>query len=453
MRVGRRGGGAAVGETQNRPFQLSFNSSLKVDFQGSRVTSDGGLVLVRELDERLGFGELIARHLADPRGKNSQLPLADLLRQSVYSRRAGYEDLNDAERLSQDPTFRLIGSRKIWERGAALTSRIQSFETELLTQADNLAGLAALNRELTARAETIDSPRRVVLDMDSTEIPVYGQQEQSAYNGHFESTCYHPLLLFNREGDCLAAKLRPGNVHSAEGWQELLLPEIERQQQQGKEVVFRGDAAFAKPELYEALEERDVKYAIRLAANDNLQRKITELLTRPVGRPSYKPVVWFKSFLYQAASWKTARRVVAKVEFHCGELFPRVGFVVTNLTGASRAVVRFYNKRGTAEQWIKEGKQAVKMTRLSCHRFQANEVRLWLSLIAYNLGILWRRLVLPKGIGNWSLTSLQQRLVKTGGRLIKHARYYWLLLAESHLTRRLFAGMLRKITALPVPTG
>jgi Transposase DDE domain group 1 len=442
-----------VGETQNRPFQLSFNSSLKVDFQGSRVTSDGGLVLVRELDERLGFGELIARHLADPRGKNSQLPLADLLRQSVYSRLAGYEDLNDAERLSQDPTFRLIGSRKIWERGAALTSRLQSFETELLTQADNLAGLAALNRELTARAETIDSPRRVVLDMDSTEIPVYGQQEQSAYNGHFESTCYHPLLLFNREGDGLAAKLRPGNVHSAEGWQELLLPEIERQQQQGKEVVFRADAAFAKPELYEALEEREVKYAIRLPANDNLDRNITELLTRPLGRPSYKPVVWFKSFLYQAASWKTARRVVAKVEFHCGELFPRVGFIVTNLTGASRAVVRFYNKRGTAEQWIKEGKQAVKMTRLSCHRFQANEVRLWLSLIAYNLGNLWRRLVLPKGIGNWSLTSLQPRLVKTGGRLIKHARYYWLLLAESHLTRRLFAGMLRKITALPVPTG
>ena len=333
-----------MGETQNRPFELSFNSSLEVDFQGSRVTSDGGLVLVRELDERLGFGELIARHLADPRGKNSQLPLADLLRQSVYSRQAGYEDLNDAERLSQDPTFRLIGSRKIWERGAALTSRLQSFETELLTQADHLAGLAALNRELPARAETIDSPRRVVLDMDSTEIPVYGQQEQSAYNGHFESTRYHPLLLFNREGDCLAAKLRPGNVHSTEGWQELLLPEIERQQQQGKEVVFRADAAFAKPELYEALEEREVKYAIRLPANDNLDRNITELLTRPLGRPSYKPVVWFKSFLYPAASWKTARRVVAKVEFHCGELFPRVGFIVTNLTGASRAVVRFYNK-------------------------------------------------------------------------------------------------------------
>ncbi len=139
--------------------------------------------------------------------------------------------MNDAERLSHDPAFRLIGSEKIWERGAALTSRVHSFETELLAQDKNLAGLAAINRELIARVEAMESPRRVVLDIDSTEIPVYGQQEQSAYNGHFESTCYHLLLLFNREGDCLAAKLRPGNVHSAEQWNEVLLPEIERQPQ------------------------------------------------------------------------------------------------------------------------------------------------------------------------------------------------------------------------------
>lgn len=291
-----------MGEKQGQPFQLSFNAAVKVDFQGSRVTSDGGLILVRELDERLGFGALIDQHLTDPRGTNTRLPLADLLRQSVYSRLAGYEDMNDAERLSQDPTFRLIGSEKIWERGAALTSRLQTFETEMLAEAENFAGLAQLNRELIGKAEALDSPYRTVLDMDSTEIPVYGEQEQSAYNGHFESTCYHPLLLFNRDGDCLAAKLRPGNVHSADGWEELLLPEIERQQELGKEVVFRADAAFAKPEIYEALEERGVKYAIRIPANGNLERDINELLRRPIGRPSHKPVVWYKGFLYQAAS-------------------------------------------------------------------------------------------------------------------------------------------------------
>jgi hypothetical protein len=281
---------------------------------------------------------------------------------------------------------------------------------------------------------------------------IYGHQEQSAYNGHFESTCYHPLLLFNDEGDCLAAKLSPGNVHSADGWEEPLLPQIDRQQAQGKGVAFRGDAAFTRPEIHEAHEARQVKYAIRLDANANLERKTTKLL-KPAGRPSHKPVIRYISFFYQAASWTKARRVVAKVEFHFGELFPRVGFIVTNFQTSSRAVVRFYNKRGTAEQWIKEGKQAVAMTRLSCHRFKANQVRLWLSVIAYNLGNLCQRLALPREIGKWSLTSTQQRLVKTGGRLIKHARYYWLLLAESHLTRRLFGGMLRRIVTLPSPAG
>jgi hypothetical protein len=140
--------------------------------------------------------------------------------------------------------------------------------------------------------------------------------------------------------------------------------------------VFRADAAFAKPGVYEAQEERGVKYAIRIPANDSLEGEISELRTRPVGRPSRKPIVWYKGFLYRAASWKRSRRLVAKREFHFGELFPRVGFIVTNLETSSRAVVRFYNKRGTAEQRIKEGKRAVKMTRLSCHRFRSNQVRL-----------------------------------------------------------------------------
>src|ERR1700681_360012 len=118
----------------------------------------------------------------------------------------------------------------------------------MLAEEENFAGLTRITRELIGKAEALDSPQRVVLDIDSTEIPVYGQQENSAYNGHFESTCYHPLLLFNREGDCLAAKLRPGNVHSADDWEEVLLPEIERQQALGKDMAFRGDA-FAKPEL------------------------------------------------------------------------------------------------------------------------------------------------------------------------------------------------------------
>ena len=155
-----------MGEKENKPFQLTFNGFLKVDFQGSRVTSDGGLILVRELDERLGLGQLIDEHLSDSRqGLNKKFPLADLLRQSVYSRLAGYEDLNDAVRVSADPTFRLIGSKRNWDRGAALTSTLHGFETEMLASEENLLGLLALNRELVGQAEAFDDSARVVLDM------------------------------------------------------------------------------------------------------------------------------------------------------------------------------------------------------------------------------------------------------------------------------------------------
>jgi hypothetical protein len=327
------------------------------------------LILVRELDERLGLEAIIAEHVTDSRhGLNTQFRLPDLLRQSIYSRLAGYEDLNDAARLSTDPTFRLIGSPQRWDRSAALTSTLHWFETELLTREENLVGLMAVNRDVVGQAETWDRSDRVVLDMDSSESPVHGQQEGSAYNGHFETVCYHPLFLFNDHGDCLAAKLRPGNVSSAADWEELLVPEIDRQQAEGQRVAFRADAAFARPEIYEALEARGVGYAIRIPANRNLELEIEDILFWSPGRPGRKPLVRYKSFQYQADSWTTPRRIVAKVEHHVGELFPRVGFIVTNLPLPNRAVVRFYNKRGTAEQWIKEGKQAAGTTGSSWRR-------------------------------------------------------------------------------------
>jgi len=438
-----------VGDAEAGPIRLSFNPQLRVEFCGATVTSDAGLLLPRELDERLGLNALIERHLTDPRtGHNRQFPLPDLFRQSIYSRLAGYEDTNDAERLAEDPTFRMLASRERRETSIALTSTLHWFQTEVLAEERNYQGLVRLNTELVQHERVRRSTERVTVDVDSSESPVHGAQERSAYNGHFESVCYHPLFVFSPEGDCLAAKLRTGNVHSADEWDEVLLPVIDRYRARGQTVVVRADAAFALPALYEALERRGVRYAIRLPANDILERRIEDLLTRPRGRPSHAPLVRYRSFEYQAASWDRPRRVIAKIEHHLGELFPRVGFIVTTLTGTNRAVVRFYNQRGTAEQWIKEGKAATHWTRLSCHRFRANEVRLLLGVIAYNLGNLLRRLVLPLTIQSWSLTSLQQRLFKTGGRLIRHARYFVLQLAEGHLTGSLFRQILGRIGRL-----
>ena len=196
-------------------------------------------------------------------------------------------------------------------------------------------------------------PDSIILDMDSSESPTHGEQEGSAWNGHFGCTCYHPLFVFNQFGDLERCLLRPGNVHSAEDWRLVLEPVIARYRERGVDLYFRADAAFAKPEIYELLEAEGIRYAIRLPANQVLQRRIGHLLTRPVGRPPKKPIVSYASFRYQAKGWTRARRVVAKVEWHQGELYPRVGFIVTNLTRPNKRVVKFYNGRGTAEQWIK----------------------------------------------------------------------------------------------------
>jgi hypothetical protein len=304
-----------VGEKESEPFQFTFNGFLKVAFQGSRVTSDAGLILVRELDERLGLEAIMAEHLSDSRhGLNTQFRLSDLLRQSIYSRLAGYEDLNDAQRLSTDPTFRLIGSPQRWDRTAALTSTLHWFETELLTREENLVGLMAVNRDLNGQAETFDHADRVVLAWIPARARCMASKKAAPTTGTSSRSATTHCFCSNDHGDCLAAKLRPGNVSSADDWEDLLVPEIDRQQAMGQRVAFRADAAFARPAIYEALEARGVEYAIRIPINKNLELATEDLLFRSPGRPSLKRLVRYKSFHYQADSWTTARRVVVKVE-------------------------------------------------------------------------------------------------------------------------------------------
>ena len=412
-----------MGDDEKTPLKLDFDSKVRVEFRGATITSDAGLLACRELDDALSLTDSADEFLKESRtGKNILHQLISLLRQSVYSRLAGYDDTNDADRLSQDPALRVVVGWKGPDRNAASTSEMGRFETELLTQKENLKGIERLNVEWIKRALAKTVHRRIILDIDSSESPVHGEQEEAAYNGHFGCMCYHPLFCFNQFGDCEGAVLRPGNVHSADGWKEFINPIVERYLKLAVRLLFRADAAFAKPEIYEYLETRHIGYAIRLPANEVLQKEIAHLLVRPTEWPSQKPIVSYHDFVYQAQSWNVPRRVVAKVEWHQGELFPRVGFIVTNLSYPTKGIVSFYNGRGTAEQWIKEGKYALNWTRLSCHKFVANQVRLWLFILAYNLGNFFRRLALPEAIKSWSLTSIQTRLIKIGGRLVRHAR-------------------------------
>ena len=280
------------------------------------------------------------------------------------------------------------------------------FETEWLTRPENLAALADLPGQWIDKVHQRQPPRIVVLDIDSIESPTYGEQEGSAYNGHFGCTCYHPLFVFNQLGA------------------------VER---------------------CAVLEAECMGYAIRLPANRVLQDKIGYLLKRPVGRPPHEVRHYYASFSYQAQSWKKPRRLVAKVEWHPGELYPRVGFIVTNLARPAERVVAFYNQRGTAEQWIKEGKGAIKWTRLSCHTFAANAVRLQLHALAYNLGNFVRTLAMPKAAEPWSLTSLREKLIKIGAKVVSHGRYVTFQMAEVAVSRQMFADILMLIARLRAP--
>jgi hypothetical protein len=443
-----------MGEKSKEALKLKFDKRLRLEFRGARITSDAGLLACRELDEALGLMEVVPIYLQETRGgRNVQHQLVPLLRQSVYSRLAGYEDTNDAVRLARDPAMQAVVGRRALERQAASTNTLSRFETEVLVTEGNRRGLGKLNAGWVDRAMARTRYHRIILDMDSSESPVHGEQEGASYNGHFECVCYHPLYCFNQFGDCEGATLRPGNVHSAQGWRDVLEPIFKRYAKTGVRLYFRADAAFAKPEVYIYLEEHRFLYAIRLPTNDILEREIKHLLKRPEGELPEKPVIHYHDFRYRAGSWDRSRRVVAKVEWHREELFPRVGFVVTNLSAKPKGVVHFYNRRGTAEQWIKEGKYALNWTRLSCHRFVANQVRLQLFILAYNLGNFLRRLGLPKAIKDWSLRSLQVKLIKTGGRMVRHARQITFQLAEVAISRDLFDAILKRLNRLrPAPS-
>src|SRR6267378_3487522 len=241
--------GDPTGEANRGALRLDFDRRLMLQFRGAAITSDAGLLAYRELDDTLGLTHTGADTLADARtGKNAQHLLAGLLRQAVFGRLAGYEDVNDADRLCRDPAMRwVVGGKAPMDR-AASASQMGRFETEWLAGPENLAALADLPGQWIDAVHKRRQPRVVVLDMDSSESPTYGAQEGSAKSRHFGCTCYHPLFVFSQLGDLERSALRPGNVHSADGWRDVLEPVVSRYRGRVKRLYFRGDAAFANPE-------------------------------------------------------------------------------------------------------------------------------------------------------------------------------------------------------------
>jgi hypothetical protein len=433
-------------------LRLDFDRRVRLEFRGSQLGSDGGLLIVRELDDALGLSDPAGAALADARtGANRVHQMAGLFRQAVYGRLAGYEDVNDAERPAHDPVMRQVVGARAVDGQAASTSQMSRFETEGLATEGDRAALADLSGQWIDRFFDRTGLKYIVLDMDSSVSPTHGAQEGTAWNGHFGCACCHPLFPFNQIGMPERCALRPGNVHSADGWKAVPEPVMRRHADRDMLKFFRADAAFALPDLYKTLEAAGYFYAIRLPANAVLQERISHRLKRPVGRPPKHVRRIHEDFECQAKSRGKPRRVVAKIEWRPGELFPRAGLVVTNLPMEPEWVSGFCNRRGTAEQHIREGKYAIRWTRLSCRLFRDDEVRLQLHAPACNLAVFLSHAGLPEPMADWSLTSLQLKLIKIGARVVRHARAVTFQLAEIAVSGPMVRAVIAAIQRLRAP--
>ncbi len=421
----------AVGDERSETIRPEFDRSISIGFRGAKITSDTGFLILREIDQRFDILGAAVSQIDDLRSaRHTDHSLLELLRQRVYQVAAGYEDCNDADHLKVDPALRLALGKE-HESGAG-QSALCRFENRILATPQ---GLKALEKALSRSADSLlrrRNKRRLIIDVDSTEDPVHGNQEGAAFNGYFEQVCYHPLFCLTNKGDLLSARLRPGNAHSAEGVIDLISPLVERYRSRFKSFWLRGDAALAGPDLYEFCEKKRITYFIRLPSNNSLKRLIQPHLQRPVGRPPASGIqVRVVEFDYQAEKWNKPRRVVCKIEWHVGELFPRVGFIVTNSHLEAERVITIYNGRAEIENRIKEGKNTLRWDKTSCHRFAANQARLLVGCLAYNLlhmirdSAFWGERVKP------SLDSIIRRLVKVGARVVYHARRWYVHLASA----------------------
>src|ERR1700751_4310540 len=425
-------------------FSFYRHQPILADFSGGQITSDAGLLPLRAFDQRHGLTQELAQHLRDPRqsGRVRHCSLA-LLRQRVYQIVAGYEDANDADRLRHDPAFQLLADQPL---GQPLSSQPTLSRWENTPSARELIGAhdGGLDAFVRLCGKQVRQRGEILLDVDSTDDPTYGQQQLSFFNGAYNQHMYHPLLIFERHTGCLlAARLRRGTASSHARIVPLLLRILRRLlcEFPGVPIRLRADAGFALPVLYKFCEFFGIHYTIRIPANVVFSRR-TAALQRRLDRRyrrTHLPQRSFTSFRHRARTWPRLRRIVAKAEHSATGTNLR--FLVSNCPGRSAQVFRFYNDRGECENSIEEFKNGFHADRLSCHRFLANAFRLLLYGFAYNLVNLFRLLQLPQPWRSAQIETLRARLFKLGARVRQTARCIRVHLATGWPFQNLFRSV------------
>ncbi|MGL4713135.1 MAG: IS1380 family transposase [Shewanella sp.] len=432
-------------------IQAKFNSKIRYTFDGGSLSSDTGLVLFREFDERLNFSHLLSEavdHL-DPR-KSPEHRNSSLLMQKIYQLLAGYEEDIAADYLTYDPVFRQLLGKD------ALTS--QSTFSRLFQRMDPafLQALDHFNQQLLDKVHHHRKAEGLIIDLDSTHADTFGNQEQVAFNGHYQTVGFHPLVAFDGlTGDFLKVKLRPGNVYTSNGVVTFIEETIQhyRKTFPNTAIFVRADSGFALPDLYQLCEREGIFYIIRLKHNANLQRIGRDCHPNTEIEDITQRESHYTENEYQAASWEKARAIVMNSVREAGSLLYSHAAFVTNFPLAvfsPEKMVQIYRQRGTMENFIKEAKNGFGMDQMKSHRFQANQGRLAVSLLAYNFANWLKTLCFPEKHQGDQISTIRTKLIKVASKCVTSGRYYYYKFSEHFVYKELFQRVMTQIQHIQI---
>lgn len=429
---------------------LNFNKRIKVNFDGGNLTSDSGLLLYKEFDEKIGLSQSIQDTLQVNDSVNHRVhPDHEGVIQKIYQHITGYHTDDRADELTYEPMFTTILDKDRLASQPTLSRLNQKFDKATMKQ------LQQVNQTVYDRMQTLKPSDHFVFDLDSANFTTCGDQYGSNYNAHYQTNGYHPLVLFDGlTGDCIKAVLRAGNVYTSRNVVGFVGPVIKhyKKRRPGATIAVRGDSGFAVPALYDLCEEQEIKYAIRLKSNHRLATAAQEIENQIRTRMDLNngaAYVFYKEMTYKAKNWNTSRRVVVKLERPEGELLFHYSFIVTNLSYRPKNIVKFYQNRGTMENFIKEGKNGFAFDQLSSPDFYTNATKLQIAVLAYNFANGFRRLCLPKKMNKNTMATVRIQLIKIAGKVIHSARYTTFKLCSSCLYQKQFWSTLTKIQRFP----
>lgn len=412
------------------------SQKIKFEFSNSDISSNGGVFLYADFLKRIDLEERLRQSVSFPGYSWMKHEPAHVISQKILSLLAGYEDDVDARDLKADPVYQqtlrnLIASQSTLSR------------VEHAADRTTIVGLYDLNLELLHQQWQAEGRKKIALDVDSSDIAVYGRQPGSSYHGYYGATIYHPLYVFAGEsGDLIRATLRQGNVSSAHALVRVLTPIVEQLLAWGYEVSLRGDSGMADPLVYAWCEKWGVVYHIRLKMNGILSKIAPELLPL-LPADQRADAARYATGNYQARSWNTPRRVHFTQVYRPGQLFPEYYAIVTNnAQETAEEGFLYYHQRGTSENFIKESHLDCGFRRLSCDTFLANAFRLQVAALAYNVNNLFRRNILPEPLQNHHLCTLRAKLIKVGCRIVRHARQLICQFGRSFKIKKLFAAII-----------